>query len=114
MLPLKNRLKKKKDFEKVFKKGASTKGAIFFLKAVFTQNQNTRIGFVVSKKISNKAVVRNKVKRRLRAIMRKLILQIKDGYDMIIVASPIAKDSAISDMEKDITTIFKRSGLFKK
>jgi len=85
MLPLKHRLKKKKDFAKVYKKGKGFKQDFLFLKAVENGLENTRIGIVVSAKVAKKAVDRNLIKRRLREIMRKRIEGIKPGLDIVII-----------------------------
>jgi len=86
VLPKKYRLKKKKEFERVFKKGKAKKKDFLFIKFVKNDQNATRFGFVVSKKISKKAVVRNKVKRRLREAAREMLSEIKPGYDVVIVA----------------------------
>jgi len=44
----------------------------------------TRIGIVVGKKFSKKAVERNRVKRILREEVRKLYGQLDTGYDIVI------------------------------
>ena len=43
------------------------------LKRAYESDTPTRFGFIVSKKVSNKANHRNKVKRRLREIVRELV-----------------------------------------
>ena len=62
MLKKENRLKKKKDFERIYKKGRGFKGDSLFLKILENKEELTRIGIVVSKKVSKKAVQRNKLK----------------------------------------------------
>ena len=62
MLSQQNQLKKKKDFEKVFKKGKGFKED--FLVLIFKKNNlnQSRFGFIVSKNFSKKANLRNKIK----------------------------------------------------
>jgi len=86
VLPKKHRLKKKKEFERVFKKGKSAKKDFLFIKFIKNSLDTTRFGFIVSRKISKKAVVRNKVKRRLREATREMLPEIKPGYDIVVVA----------------------------
>jgi len=83
MLNIKHRLKKKKDFEKAAKAGKTIGSPALMLKFSPNNLEASRIGFVVSKKISNKAVVRNKVKRRLREAMRIFLPQLKPGFDLV-------------------------------
>ncbi|MCD6271040.1 ribonuclease P protein component [bacterium] len=86
MLPKKHRLKKKKEFERVFKEGKAAKKDLLFIRFLKNNLETTRFGFIVSKKISKKAVVRNKVKRRLREAAREMLPKIKPGYDIVVVA----------------------------
>ena len=67
-LPKKNRLKKKKDFEEVFKKGKAVRGNFLFVRYLKNSLQFPRFAFVVSSKVSKKAVARNRI-RRLRSRM---------------------------------------------
>ncbi|MDD5738954.1 MAG: ribonuclease P protein component [Candidatus Pacebacteria bacterium] len=90
MLFSRNRLRKKKDFERVMKDRASKSAAVSFLSARFINNDllYSRIGFVVSKKVSKKAVIRNKIKRRLREISRDIIKGSEKGLDIVIFTKP--------------------------
>ena len=88
MLSKENRLKKKKDFEKLFKEGKSFKEKFLVLKVNKNNLSNNRFGFIVSKKISKKAVVRNKIKRQLREIIRKEIKNYQKGFDVAVIALP--------------------------
>jgi len=65
MLPLKNRIKKEKEFAIVFSKGSTLFSGPAILKIFKNKTGETRFGFAVSKKISSNAAVRNKIKRRL-------------------------------------------------
>ena len=88
MLPKENRLKKKKDFEKLFKEGRSFKEKFLVLKVNKNNLSNNRFGFIVSKKISKKAVVRNKIKRQLRESVRKEINNHQKGFDVAVITLP--------------------------
>lgn len=79
MLSGDNRLKKKKDFEYVFKKGKGFKEDFLFVKLVKNNLKITRFGFVVGYKVSKKAVLRNKVKRRLRETVKAELPKIRKG-----------------------------------
>ena len=86
MLPLKNRLTKRKDFENVIRKG---KGRFFEnigLKFLKNGLENTRIGFIIGLKFSKKAVARNEMRRFLRETIKRYIYQIERGYDILILA----------------------------
>jgi ribonuclease P protein component len=107
MLPIKHRLKKKKDFEIIFKQGKNIKNKLFFLKFLSTQNNYSRIGIVVSKKIAKQAVKRNKIKRQLRAATKKVIEAFSSKVDIIIIALPPIKKARYQEIEQSISTAFK-------
>lgn len=79
----------------------------------YPNNSNiNRVGFSVSKKIGN-AVVRNKVKRRLREIMR-LKKDLKKGFDIIIIARKPVIKLDYSGMERDLDKLFNKAGIQNK
>ncbi|RJR30985.1 ribonuclease P protein component, partial [Candidatus Parcubacteria bacterium] len=47
-----------------------------------------RFAVVVSAKISKKATVRNKIRRRIYEILRINLTRMENGYDMIVIVSP--------------------------
>jgi ribonuclease P protein component len=88
MLDKINRIKKKKDFETIFKNSKSFKNNLFIFKTVKNNLGLSRFGFVVSQKVSKKATIRNKVRRRLAEIIRSEIKNIKTGTDAVLIALP--------------------------
>lgn len=107
-----NRLSKKKDFEEVFKGGKGFKGGFLIFKSLKNNLGGSRFGFVVSKKVSNKAVLRNKIKRRLRAAVLNIIDK-KNGkpsynshFDLIIIALPDIKKKDFAEIQDAITQFF--------
>ena len=86
MLPRAHRLTKKKDFDEVFKKGKSAKVDFLVVKALKNNRPESRFGFVVSKKISNKATIRNKVKRRLSQAVFFQLPGILISVDVVMIA----------------------------
>ena len=67
-----------------------------------------RVGLVISKKVSIKATVRNKVRRRMKAVLME-ILQEKPGHtDVVIVALPGIEKRTFLEIKHSINQIFKR------
>jgi ribonuclease P protein component len=113
MLPQENRLKRKKEFEAVFKGGRIVRGNNFFLKFLANGTDKTKVGFVVSKKISKKAVERNKVKRRLREAIRLKKKEIKQGFSIIIMTTPSIKGLTFKEIQKEADILLEKGGLVK-
>lgn len=113
MLPQINRLKKDKDFERVFKKGKGFKEDFLYLKIVKNNLKNSRFGFVVSNKISKKAVVRNKVKRRLRNLVELKLQETKKGIDGAIIVMPGLDISSFWELEDKVNKLFKKAKITK-
>lgn len=111
MLPKKNRLKKKKDFERVFMNGKIIKCQDLFLKYIDNDKEDTKIGIVVSKKVSKKAVDRNKAKRRIREAFRLIGSKLKNGINMIAVAYPSVKNREFSDIKEQIEAALTKAEL---
>ena len=111
MLPKKYRLTGKKDFEKVFKAGQGRYAKIIGIKFAKNNLENSRFGFIVSKKVSAKAVVRNKIKRQAREVIRLNLGDIKSGLDIVIICQPEIVEKNYQEIEKEILWITEEIGL---
>jgi len=93
VLPTRHRLRNSSDFAAVFRgargAGGSRSGSRFIVVQVTSTDaragQPPRVGLVVSKAVGN-AVVRNRTKRVLRALMSSRIDQLPEGVDVVIHA----------------------------
>jgi len=103
-----NRLTKERDFEEVFKNGKTIRGDFLVLKVLKNNFKNSRFGFVISKKVSNKATIRNKIKRRLRNVILKEIKNIEKSVDIIIIALPKIKEKEFLEIKEMVSNILKK------
>ena len=108
-----NRLKKKKDIEKVFKGGEGFKEDFLILKTLKTGLKNSRFAFVVSSKISKKATLRNKIRRRLNNLAGLKIGKIKKGADFILIAVPGLEEKDFWEIDEAINKLFQKAKCFK-
>ena len=111
MLPKVNRLQKQKDIEKVLKKGKSIKEESLILKTVENNLNEIRFGFLVSKKVSKKANIRNKIKRRLRELIMMKLKKLKTGTDNLIIVLPGLEKKDFPEIEEIIIKLFKKAKL---
>ncbi|OGZ36014.1 MAG: ribonuclease P protein component [Candidatus Portnoybacteria bacterium RIFCSPLOWO2_01_FULL_43_11] len=112
MPPKKNRLSKKKDFEKVFKEGGYYRQGFISIRTVKNNLKFNRYGFVVSLKISKKAVVRNKIRRRLSEIVRLKLKEMKPGFDIVVLTQPGIIGRGYRETEQTLVDLFKKSGIY--
>ena len=82
---------------------------IFFKKLSNKNNKNLNISFVAQKKIGN-AVKRNKIKRRLRNIMKDALkkINIKMEYSYLIISKKNVFDGEFSDIKETVIKDFKK------
>lgn len=90
MLSRAHRLTSKKDYSRIFDKGRPFRATGLMMKVVTNGLQVSRIGFVVSTKVAKRAVVRNRLKRRMREHARRLIGLLPPGLDIVFIARPEA------------------------
>jgi ribonuclease P protein component len=79
------RLLDKADFAKVFSQGIKSHGKYFLLIVTSNDLEHARLGIAVSRKVSTRAVIRNRIKRQIRESFRtnKNILK---GLDCVVIA----------------------------
>ena len=97
-LPQANRLKHWRDFQEVYQRGKRYSGSYLTLRSLsvmpksetgateaeITLIPSTRIGISIGKKVSKKAVVRNRIKRQIRAAIREVLPQMSGGWKLAI------------------------------
>lgn len=59
-----------------------------------------RAGFIVSKRVGN-AVMRNRVKRRLRALVSQTLSHQADGFDVVVRALPASAEASFEQLRRD-------------
>lgn len=68
------------------------------------------MGFVVSKAVGP-AVVRNRVKRRLRHLVRNYLFQLPAGSSLVVRALPKSADASSAALEADLCKALTKSGV---
>lgn len=79
------RIRKRKDFIFLYKKGKRYRGKYFTLIHLARELEYSRIAIVTSKKVGN-AVKRNKIKRWIRALFRTHKSLLDEPLDLIVIA----------------------------
>ncbi|MGD9677750.1 MAG: ribonuclease P protein component [Vulcanibacillus sp.] len=112
----KYRLKKRKDFKRIYIRGKSysNRELVVYIFNNYTVEEY-RIGISVSKKIGN-AVLRNRIKRLIKEVLHNKLKQIKikKNIDLIIIARKPIIDMKYKDIERSIIDLLKKSDLLIK
>lgn len=111
MLPKINRIKKKKDFETIFRNSKSFKNNLFIFKIIKNNLGFNRFGFVVSQKVSKKATIRNKIRRRLAEILKAEARNTKIGTDMVFIVLPGIEKKEFFEIKEAVNNALIKSGL---
>lgn len=100
-----NRLRGKKEFETIKEKGNLVAGKLFSLLILKSSNKHSQFGFIVSKKIDQRAVVRNRIRRLLSEAVNKLLPQIPENLKIIVLAKHPLKESQLNSILQEFKTL---------
>ena len=104
------KLRRPADFDRAYSEGKKVPSSSLVLFFCPSRQGGTRLGVSVSKKIGN-AVVRNRVKRRLRETFRLNKHGLKKGYDLLLVARAGIQEMKFREVEAIALELFRRGGL---
>ena len=102
------RLTGSKQFSQIHREGRSAANRFLVIRFLSNGLDRSRFGFLVSKRVGN-AVVRNKVKRRLREAVR--LTQVKPGWDAIFIARNATGRATYQELKQATGDLLQRSRL---
>jgi ribonuclease P protein component len=105
------RLRRSADFAAVYRSGRSASSELLALRSLKTARPVSRVGFAVGRRLGT-AVVRNRVKRRLRAAMTSLALA--PGWDIVVTARPAAATKGYHELEAALAGLLRRQQLLRR
>ena len=121
-LPQKNRLRRSKDFSRVYRLGKRVSSKHLVAKAHQSSNLSlsseaksssemelasldSRFGISISRKVSKRSVVRNRVRRRLQAALLASLSSIHKGWDVVIVVRPSAVQCEYTECLRELRSV---------
>ena len=120
MLPQQSRMRRAEDFRRVLRTGRRAGGSVLaghLLLPVGPDGAATsgevlsgdpaKVGFIVSRAVGS-AVVRNRVKRRLRELMRRRVASLPGGCLLVLRAYPAAASARQEDLAADLDLVIGR------
>ena len=107
--PRARRLTRSSEFMQVKQNGKVERGGLLILGVLAAGGDGgMRVGFVTSKRVGG-AVVRNRVRRRLREIVRRHQHAVSGGVWMVLIARPAAARASSSALEDEWLRLAKRA-----
>lgn len=96
-------MKSEKDFQRVFKTGDSVANRAFVIYTMErTENKHFRVGISVGKKVGHTAVLRNRLKRYIRAVLTEEKDKIKPNLDFLVITRPYARNFDSKRLRKNL------------
>ena len=112
MLKSINRLRKRKEFAYLYNNGNAKHTANLTIVYLPTKHREIKIGFSITKKIG-KANVRNLIKRRLRDIVKDLVFNMPDEFNVVFIAKAGIEKLGYQELKKQVELCISKAGLFK-
>jgi ribonuclease P protein component len=107
--PKARRLIRSQEFDRVKQDGYAVRGKLMALDVLAVRNSgSSRIGFITSRHLGN-AVVRNRVRRRLREIVRKGQRDLRDDFWIVVIAKRDARNVSYRVLEDEWLRLAKRA-----
>ena len=97
-------------FREIRQRGRAYTSDLLVLCALPNDLSYSRFGFAVNSRIG-KAVIRNRIKRRLREVMRLRVKRIRPGWDIICIARRPIRSADYLQMEAACARLLRRAHL---
>ena len=107
MLPAESRMRRRRDFTMAVRRGSRSGRALLtghLLVPAGEENSPPRAGLVVSRSVGT-AVVRNKVRRRLRVLVREYLSSLPRGSLLVVRAHPQAATASQADLAAELDLV---------
>lgn len=101
-------LRHKRDFDALARGGTTRSSPLLVLRVRRTNGATTRIGFSTPRTLGG-AVQRNRVRRRLRALMSERYGELGTGWDLLVIARPAAAQATYGDLRDALTSLIRRT-----
>jgi ribonuclease P protein component len=109
-MPVLPMLRRRADFEAIGRHGTARSTPLLVLRWMRTDRADTRVGLATPRTLGG-AVQRNRVRRRLRMLIRERIDRVGPGWDLLVIARPAAGEASHADLGAALDALLRRSGM---
>jgi ribonuclease P protein component len=109
-MPVLPMLRRRADFEAIGRHGTARSTPLLVLRSLRTDRTETRIGLSTPRTLGG-AVQRNRVRRRLRELVRTRLERIGPGWDLLLIARPGAGAATHAELGAAFDALLARSGI---
>ncbi|MBN1564098.1 MAG: ribonuclease P protein component [Anaerolineae bacterium] len=106
------RLRRREDFARLRKQGRVWRHRVLVVSVIPNGLAHNRYGFITSKHLG-KAVVRNRMRRRLREVVRRLHPLLKPGYDLAFIARQPLVDLSFPALYDVVWSLLQQANLIQ-
>lgn len=106
------RLRQAKDFERLRRGGRQVRHPMLSLSFAPNNLSHNRYGYITTRRLG-KAVVRNRVRRRLREVVHLLHPRLRTGFDVVLIARASVIEQPFTVIQRTVSDLFKRAGLIE-
>jgi ribonuclease P protein component len=103
-------LRRRADFEAIGRGGSARSTRLLVLRTLRTDRSETRVGFSTPRTLGG-AVQRNRVRRRLRELVRTRLEGIGPGWDLLLIARPAAAEATHAELGAALDALVAQTGI---
>ena len=103
-------LRLKADFDAIGRQGTVRSSRLLVLRSLRTERAGTRIGLSTPRSLGG-AVQRNRLRRRLRDLVRDQLKATVSGWDLLLIARPEAGAASYAELREALRSLLERSGI---
>ncbi|MGT2754735.1 ribonuclease P protein component [Streptococcus ovis] len=106
------RVKREQDFDQIFTHGQNVANRKFVVYRLPKEQKHFRVGLSVSKKLGN-AVVRNRIKRKIRHVLIECQSQLV-ADDFVIIARKGVEELSYSEVKQNLLHVLKLAKIYQE
>jgi ribonuclease P protein component len=103
-------LRRRADFDEIGRRGRAQSTPLLVLRSLRTGRGETRVGLSTPRALGG-AVQRNRIRRRMRELIRGRIGRIGPGWDLLLIVRPLATKASWDELGTTLDELLRRSGI---